>query len=125
MLIKTSTYPLGPANKLSDDTIVQRLLSNGRFIDTRKGELIEGDEYYVPYKKGSVNLIQYMEDNRLSVFYEYDVDNIVVRARILKDGAYELFDTSQGGAGVHRGWLTGALMYLRDQEDVKSCTNQK
>ena len=117
MLIKTSTYPLGPANKLSDDTIVQRLLSNGRFIDTRKGELIEGDEYHVPRKRGSVNLIQYMEDNRLSVFYEYDVDNIVVRARILKDGAYEVFDTNQGGAGIHKGWLTEALLYLRDQKD--------
>ena len=125
MLIKTSTYPLGPANKLSDDTIVQRLLSNGRFIDTRKGELIEGDEYHVPRKRGSVNLIQYMEDNRLSVFYEYDVDNIVVRARILKDGAYEVFDTNQGGAGIHKGWLTEALLYLRDQRDNGWCTNQK
>jgi hypothetical protein len=117
MLIKTSTYPLGPANKLSDDTTVQRLLSNGRFIDAYRGELIEGDEYYVPHRKGTVNLIQYMEDNRLSVYYEYDVDNIVVRARILQDGAYELFDTSQGGAGVHKGWLTEALLYLRDQEE--------
>jgi hypothetical protein len=57
-----------------------------------------------------------MEDNLLSVFYEYDVDNIAIRARILQDGAYELFDTSQGGTGVHKGWLTEALLYLRDQE---------
>ena len=26
MLIKTSTYPLGPASKLADDTVVQRFL---------------------------------------------------------------------------------------------------
>lgn len=116
MLIKTSTYPFGPASRLPDDTIVQRVQSNGRFIDAYRGELIEGDEYYAPYKKGAINLVQYMEDNRLSVFYEYDVDNIMVRAKILKDGAYEVFDTSQGGFGVPKGWLTEALLYLRDQE---------
>lgn len=116
MLIKTSTYPFGPANKLSDDAIVQRVQSNGRFIDAYKYELIEGDEYYAPYKKGTVNLVQYMEENRLSVFYEYNVDNDVIRARILRDGAYEVFDTNQGGFGIHEGWLTEALLYLRDQE---------
>lgn len=116
MLIKTSTYPFGPASRLPDDCIVQRVQSNGRFIDAYRWELIEGDEYYAPNKKGSVNLVQYMEDNLLSVFYEYDVDNIAIRARILQDGAYELFDTSQGGTGVHKGWLTEALLYLRDQE---------
>jgi hypothetical protein len=117
MLIKTSTYPFGPANKLPDDTIVQRVQFNGRFIDAYKGELIEGDEYYAPYKKGSVNLVQYMEGERLSISYEYDIDNILIRARILRDGAYEVFDTSQGGAGLHKGWLTEALLYLRDQKD--------
>lgn len=116
MLIKTSTYPFGPASRLPDDTIVQRLQSNGRFIDAYKHELIEGDEYYAPYKKVTINLVQYMEENRLSVFYEYDADNNMVRARILRDGAYEVFDTNQGGFGIHKGWLTEALLYLRDQE---------
>lgn len=117
MLIKTSTYPFGPANKLPDDTIVQRVQSNGRFIDAYRYELIEGDEYYVPHKKGSVNLVQYMEDERLSVFYDYNANNIAKRARILQDGAYEVFDTNQSEAGIHKGWLTEALLYLRDQED--------
>jgi hypothetical protein len=46
MLIKTSTYPFGPANKLPDDTIVQRVQFNGRFIDAYKGELIEGNRQW-------------------------------------------------------------------------------
>ena len=57
-----------------------------------------------------------MEENRLSVSYEYDVDNNMVRARILRDGAYEVFDTNQVGSGIIEGWLTEALLYLRDQE---------
>ena len=67
MLIKTSTYPFGPANKLADGDIVQRVQSNGRFIDAYKYELIEGDEYYVPTRR--VQSISFSTWKRIAYLY--------------------------------------------------------
>jgi hypothetical protein len=65
--IDVYTYPDGKADQYSQDTIVSLLQPNGRFTDTYVGELIEGDQYYMPEKKlpmaTDTEILDFMLDN--------------------------------------------------------------
>ncbi len=78
MIIKTSTFPNGPAKHLDAGDIVQELLENNRFRDIFVGELAVGDEYYAPNPtskpRTNSDRWDYMVDNKIEFIHQYDVD---------------------------------------------------
>ena len=49
--ITLHTVPSTVFDRLAQDVIVSRLQPNGRFADTYVGELVEGDQFYLPEKE--------------------------------------------------------------------------
>ena len=83
MIIKTATYPYGPAKHMDGDTLVQRLqVVSGyqRFVDDYAGSLSEGDEYWIPgfhmksKKRTGDQILAWMEDSGIDPEFQYDVD---------------------------------------------------
>ena len=114
MIIKTSTFPHGPAKRQDPANVVQRILPNGRFVDTYVHELMDGDEYFVPHVTCDP-LITMIEDLKLTIERTTDVDGFEVSSTIWggEHGEVEYFSTSQ----MYEGWLFDALNFIKDQED--------
>ena len=83
MIIKTATYPYGPAKHMDADTLVQRLqVVSGyqRFVDDYAGSLSEGEEYWIPgvhiksRKRTGDQILAWMEDSGIDPEFQYDVD---------------------------------------------------
>ena len=84
MIIKTATYPYGPAKHLDGDTLVQRLQvvsGQQRFVDDYVGSLCDGDEYWIservpdkPKKRTGDQILAWMEENGIDPEFQYDVD---------------------------------------------------
>ena len=84
MIIKTATYPYGPAKHLDADTLVQRLQvisGQQRFVDDYVGSLCDGDEYWIservsdkPKKRTGDQILAWMEENGVDPEFQYDVD---------------------------------------------------
>ena len=84
MIIKTATYPYGPAKHLDADTLVQRLQvvsGQQRFVDDYVGSLCDGDEYWIservsdkPKKRTGDQILAWMEENGIDPEFQYDVD---------------------------------------------------
>jgi len=83
MIIKTATYPYGPAKHLDADTLVQRLqvvAGQQRFVDDYAGSLSEGEEYWIPgvhmksKKRTGDQILAWMEDSGIDPEFQYDVD---------------------------------------------------
>ena len=53
---------------MAQDVIVSRLQPNGRFADTYVGELVEGDQFYLPEKElplaGDTEILDYLVSNK-------------------------------------------------------------
>jgi len=84
MIIKTATYPYGPAKHLDGDTLVQRLqviAGHQRFVDDYVGSLCDGDEYWIservpdkPKKRTGDQILTWIEENGIDMEFDYDVD---------------------------------------------------
>ena len=84
MIIKTATYPYGPAKHLDADTLVQRLqvvAGQQRFVDDYVGALCDGDEYWIservpdkPKKRTGDQILTWLEENGIDPEFQYDVD---------------------------------------------------
>ena len=84
MIIKTATYPYGPAKHLDADTLVQRLQvisGQQRFVDDYVGSLCDGDEYWIservpdkPKRRTGEQILTWMEENGIDMEFDYDVD---------------------------------------------------
>jgi len=84
MIIKTATYPYGPAKHMDGDTLVQRLQvisGQQRFVDDYVGSLCDGDEYWIservsdkPKKRTGDQILAWMEENGIDPEFQYDVD---------------------------------------------------
>ena len=84
MIIKTATYPYGPAKHMDADTLVQRLQvisGQQRFVDDYVGSLCDGDEYWIservpdkPKKRTGDQILAWMEENGIDPEFQYDVD---------------------------------------------------
>ena len=84
MIIKTATYPYGPAKHMDADTLVQRLQvvsGHQRFVDDYVGSLCDGDEYWIservsdkPKKRTGDQILAWMEENGIDPEFQYDVD---------------------------------------------------
>ncbi len=84
MIIKTATYPYGPAKHMDADTLVQRLQvvsGHQRFVDDYVGSLCDGDEYWIservpdkPKRRTGEQILTWMEENGIDPEFQYDVD---------------------------------------------------
>ena len=83
MIIKTATYPYGPAKHMDGDTLVQRLQvvsGHQRFVDDYAGSLSEGDEYWIPgvhmksKKRTGDQILTWLEESNIDPEFQYDVD---------------------------------------------------
>jgi len=84
MIIKTATYPYGPAKHMDADTLVQRLQvvsGHQRFVDDYVGSLCDGDEYWIservpdkPKRRTGDQILAWMEENGIDPEFQYDVD---------------------------------------------------
>jgi len=83
MIIRTSTYPYGPANKMDGNTIVQRLqvvAGRQRFVVDEVGSLCSGDEYWIPGvhmkpgRRTGDQILSWMAGNFIDSEFEYDTD---------------------------------------------------
>jgi len=84
MIIKTATYPYGPAKHMDADTLVQRLqVVSGyqRFVDDYVGALCDGDEYWIsdrvsekPKKRTGDQILTWLEESGIDPEFQYDVD---------------------------------------------------
>ena len=84
MIIKTATYPYGPAKHMDADTLVQRLQvisGQQRFVDDYVGSQCDGDEYWIservsdkPKKRTGDQILAWMEENGIDPEFQYDVD---------------------------------------------------
>lgn len=111
MIIKTSTFPHGPASYQEGDTVVQRILSNGRFLDTYIHELVKGDEYFIP-KPIVSDFLSIIESMNLEIAYEYDVDGKAVSGVVRNEHSLDLYVQEH----LYDGWLKDALLYINDME---------
>ena len=66
--ITLRTVPSTVYDSLAQDVIVSRLQPNGRFVDTYVGELVEGDQFYLPEKElplaGDIEILDYLVSNK-------------------------------------------------------------
>ena len=66
--ITLRTVPSTVYDSLAQDVIVSRLQPNGRFVDTYVGELVEGDQFYLPEKElplaGDTEILDYLVSNK-------------------------------------------------------------
>ena len=108
-IIKTSTYPNGPAKHLDLNDVVQLLLSNGRFKDSYVGELTEGDEYYAPSPREKprtdADRWAYMVEHKLEFIHQHDLD-----------GKIDFIDVDSGVLG--RGVLVQGMTSLKTVEEA-------
>jgi hypothetical protein len=84
MIIKTATYPYGPAKHMDADTLVQRLQvisGQQRFVDDYVGSLCDGDEYWIservpdkPKKRTGDQILSWLEESGIDPEFQYDVD---------------------------------------------------
>ena len=78
MILRTSTFPNGPAKHMDANDVVQELQTNGRFKDSYVGALAVGDEYYAPNPKPkprtNADRWEFMVDNKIEFIHQYDVD---------------------------------------------------
>ena len=113
MIIKTATYPMGPAGRMDDGDIVQRINKRGRFVDTYIHDLIDGDEYYAPKEQDRTlsDMIEFIETHNISFMFEYDVDGYPVEVYALSFGECELarMEIAHGCE-----WFIGFMNYLMD-----------
>jgi len=66
--ITLRTVPSTVYDSLAQDVIVSRLQPNGRFVDTYVGELVEGDQFYLPEKElplaSDTEILDYLVSNK-------------------------------------------------------------
>jgi hypothetical protein len=122
MIIKTSTYPLGPANHMDSDTIVQRLQEvsgQQRFVDDYVGALCDGDEYWIsgrvpdkPKKRTGDQILAWIEDRGIDAEFDYDVDMRCESVILYSKHGQPLVTYPYG-----EGCVREACEFLMDQED--------
>ena len=117
MVIKTSTYPMGPAKHLDKEDTVQIVNGRGWLDFTQVGQLVKGDEYYVsnPVDKPRTphELLEFLEESGVEYSIDRDVDwvpqsvdfynqhgNLLISfpygANCLKEGINYLMDEAEG-----------------------------
>ena len=105
MIIRTSTFPNGPAKHMDANDVVQKLQSNGRFKDIYVGALAVGDEYYAPSPtskpRTNADRWAYMVDNKIEFIHQFDVD-----------GKLDCID-------IYSGTFDGTVI-VQDQDALKS-----
>lgn len=82
--ITLHTFPNGSASRCGDDTIVQKLLGNGRFTDIYVHELEDGDKYVYPINKelppiSDTEILNYIQENHLDFWYDGEGDDRHIR----------------------------------------------
>ena len=79
--LKLYTYPQGVANKLGQDTYVQRLNELNRFDDCLVLALDEGDQYFVHPKelpsRTPEDILNFIERKQIDIQYNTDIDSKV------------------------------------------------
>ena len=117
-IIRTSTYPKGPAKHLEQGDIVSRMLPNGRFKDCYVAELEHGDEYFAAQQdipRSDATILAWMEENGIEIQYGMDIDG---------DESIELYGTNKRDPLVKYpkgpGCLRAACEFCLDMEDQRS-----
>lgn len=123
MIIKTSTFPHGPAKYADQDTIVQRLqVVSGRlqFVDDYVGALVDNDEYFVPERaiepskpRTGDAILTWMEENGIDAEFYYDVDMLCESVVLSNKHGQDLVTYPYG-----EGCLREACEFLMDQENI-------
>lgn len=121
--ITLHTYPNGSASRCGDDTIVQKLLGNGRFTDIYVHELEDGDKYVYPINKelppiSDTEILNYIQENCLDFWYDGEGDGRHIR----------LFRPLEGREGYESRLLCGeregftslreAVQYVIEMEEL-------
>jgi hypothetical protein len=121
MIIRTATYPYGPANRMDGDTIVQRLqvvAGRPRFVDDYVGSLCDGDEYWIPGFHMKPNgrtgnqILSWMTENLIDAEFEYDTD-MMPEAVVLYNKHGQTLVTYPYGDDC----LSEACEFVMDQEE--------
>ncbi len=122
MIIKTATYPYGPAKHLDGDTLVQRLqvvAGQQRFVDDYVGALCDGDEYWIservpdkPKKRTGDQILTWMEESGIDAEFYYDVDMRCESVVLSNKHAQDLVTYPYG-----TGCLREAAEFVMDQEE--------
>ena len=121
--ITLHTYPNGSASRCGYDTIVQKLLGNGRFTDIYVHELEDGDRYVYPVNKElppitDTEIIEYLIKNRIDFWWDELTDDPYIRMFKPIEGkeGYE----SQQLLGEAEGFqnLREAVSYLIEMEEL-------
>lgn len=112
MILKTSSFPMGPAKHLGPDYMVQRMNGRKRLVDCYVHDLTAGDEYYVPDEEGRQlsDFIDYIEEHNVSFYYDYDVDGNPESVTALSFGEVELAKMNIGSEP----WFCDFMNYVLD-----------
>ena len=94
--ITLRTVPSTVYDSLAQDVIVSRLQPNGRFVDTYVGELVEGDQFYLPEKElplaGDTEILDYLVSNKQRLSWTITdfahIDESSVHVYTVDDHAY-------------------------------------
>ena len=120
--IDIHTYPSGPAVRLYDDTLVQRLqvvAGRLRFVDDYAGSLDEGDEYWIPdlvyrapWRRTADEILNWMEDEAIDTDFERDVDGCFKSVSLYNQSGQNLVSYPYGEY-----CLREACEFVMDQEE--------
>ena len=124
-IITLHTVPSSVHDRLAQDTIVSRLQPNGRFTDTYVGDLVEGDQFFVPEKelppRDGDDILNWIGKNQVE--WEFDKGfphldpeephKVIITVRGLQELVrHEYVDDDHAGA------LRDALEFAMDQEEL-------
>jgi hypothetical protein len=112
--IKLYTYPQGVANKLGQDTYVQRLNELNRFDDCLVVDLDEGDQYFVHPRalpsRTPDDILNFIEDKQIDIQYNTDVDG--------KTTSIELYSwENRISHTINTSSLVDAINFLMDMDE--------
>jgi hypothetical protein len=118
MILRTSTFPKGPAKHLDEGDLVQVINQRGLFKDCYKANLEDGDEYLVPEElepspRTAQELLDYIETNCLEIETFNDVDG-----RPFEVAVHDMWASELWRSDYYVGWLTETINYIMDQDEA-------